>query len=159
MWDPSYPRLGADAPNPDPLELLLCWFQQEKGNAGTVWWVPELLPTSRTVREAEGKSGDVFPSSPGTHTHPRGLAVVSELLSGCFKFRILQAQDKWQCPGAGMGQGICSDCSCSSCSSSTRSAALCISTSPVTSLLLLLSHQELQDLGGDILILGEEKKW
>lgn len=115
---------------------------------------------SRTVREAEGKSGDVFPSSPGTHTH---IPEAWLLFQSCFLAVLNLGSCRHRISGCALGQewdrASAVTAAAPLAPPPTRSAALCISTLPVTSLLLLLSHQELQDLGGDILILGEEKKW
>lgn len=43
----------SDAPDPDLLKLLLCCFRRGNGKGvdeGTVWWVPEPLPPSKTAR-------------------------------------------------------------------------------------------------------------
>lgn len=100
------------------------------------------------LREKLKERVGMYSLPPLAHTYPRGLAVVSKLLSGCFKFRswLLQAQDKWLCCGAGMGQGICSDRSCSSCFSSRWSCCpvyfhlTCDSPAPASE----SDHQELQ---------------
>lgn len=97
---------------------------------------------------------------PLAHTYPRGLAVVSELLSGCFKFRrwLLQAQDEWLYHGAGMGQDICSDWSFSSSHQIHCPGYFpltCDFPAPASG----SGHQELKGLEGDVLILGEEKQW
>lgn len=104
------------------------------------------------LREKLKERVGMYSLPPLAHTYPRGLAVVSKLLSGCFKFRswLLQAQDKWLCLGAGMGQGICSDQSCSSCFSSHWSCCpvyfhlTCDSPAPASE----SGHQELQGFGG-----------